>query len=148
MASTVTAADLTVTITESYTLNSVVYGNTVNKIFSSKGQVDQRIMSVATTEKTLFNFASADSAGTGVATDYAYFRVTNLDDTNFISLRLYNGDDSFWIKLAAGESFLLMNNEIDAIADSSTFGSFEDITSILGTANAAACDVEFMCVTA
>jgi hypothetical protein len=41
-----------------------------------------------------------------------------------------------------------MNNEIDAIADSSTFGSFEDITSILGTANTAACDVEFMCVTA
>ena len=148
MASTVTAADLTVTITESYTLNSVVYGNTVNKIFSSKGQVDQRIMSVATTEKTLFNFGSADSAGTGVTTDYAYFRVTNLDDTNFISLRLYNGDDSFWIKLAAGESFLLMNNEIDAIADSSTFGSFEDITSILGKADTEACDVEFMVATA
>jgi len=149
MASTVTAADLTVTITESYTLNSVVYGNTVNKIFSSKGQVDQRIMSVSTTtERTLFNFGSVDSAGTGVASNYVYFRVTNLDDTNFVSLRLYNGDDSFWIKLAAGESLLLMNNEIDAIADSSTFGSFEDITSILGTANAAACDVEFMCVTA
>lgn len=148
MASTVTAADLLVTITESYTLNNVSYGNTTTKTFSSKGQVDQRIMSVATTEKTLFNFSSVDSAGTGVAVDYVYFRVTNLDDTNYISLRLYNGDDSFWIKLAAGDSLLLMNNEIDAIAESSTFGAFEDITSILGTANTAACDVEFMAVTA
>mgnify|MGYP003637740874 FL=1 len=149
MASTVTAADLLVTITESYTLNNVSYGNTTTKTFSSNGQVDQRIMNVSTTtERTLFNFGSVDSAGTGVATNYVYFRVTNLDDTNFVSLRLYNGDDSFWIKLAAGESLLLMNNEIDAIADSSTFGSFEDITSILGTANTAACDVEFMCVTA
>ena len=40
-----------------------------------------------------------------------------------------------------------MNNEIDAIADSVTFGSFEDITSILGKADTAACDVEFMAVT-
>ena len=44
MASTVTAADLTVTITESYTLNNVSYGNTTNKVFTSKGQVDQRII--------------------------------------------------------------------------------------------------------
>ena len=45
MASTVTAADLLVTITESYTLNNVSYGNTTTKTFSSNGQVDQRIMS-------------------------------------------------------------------------------------------------------
>ena len=53
MASTVTAANLTVTIVESYTLNGVAYGNTVEKTFTSKGQVDQRIMNVATSEKTL-----------------------------------------------------------------------------------------------
>ncbi len=148
MASTVTAANLTVTIVESYTLNGVAYGNTVEKTFTSKGQVDQRIMNIATTEKTLFNWGAADDAGTGVALDYAYFRVTNLDDTNFITLRVYNGDDSFWYKLAAGDSMMLMNNEMDAIADSTTFGSFEDITSISGTANSAACDVEFIAVTA
>jgi hypothetical protein len=148
MASTVTAADLTVTITESYTLNGVSYGNTTNKVFTSKGKVDQRIMSVGTSETSMFNFAGLDSAGTGVATDYVYFRVTNLDDTNFVNLRVYNGDDSFWLKLAAGESLLLMNNEIDAADNSTTFGSFEDITSILGTADTAACDVEFMVVTA
>jgi len=147
MASTVTAADLTVTITESYTLNNVSYGNTTNKVFTSKGQVDQRIMSVATTETALFNWESADSAGSGVAANYVYFRVTNLDDTNFVTLRLYNGADSFWLKLAAGESLLLMNNEMDAITGS-TFGALADITSVLGKADTAVCDVEFIAVTA
>jgi hypothetical protein len=147
MASTVTAANLTVTVVESYTLNGVVYGNTVEKTFTSKGQVDQRIMSVATSEKTLFNWSTADDAGTGVKTDYAYFRVTNLDDTNFVTLRLYNGADSFWFKLAAGESLLLMNNEMDAITGTS-FGALADITLVAAQANTAACDVEFIAVTA
>jgi hypothetical protein len=147
MASTVTAANLTVTIVESYTLNGVAYGNTVEKTFTSKGQVDQRIMNVATTEKTLFNWGAADDAGTGVAADYAYFRVTNLDDTNFITLRVYNGADSFWYKLAAGESMMLMNNEMDAITGT-TFGALADITLVAATSDTAACDVEFIAVTA
>ena len=147
MASTVTAANLTVTVIESYTLNGVVYGNTVEKTFTSKGQVDQRIMNVATSEKTLFNWGAADDAGTGVAADYAYFRVTNLDDTNFVTLRLYNGADSFWYKLAAGESMMLMNNEMDAITGTS-FGALADITLVAAQANTAACDVEFIAVTA
>ena len=147
MASTVTAADLTVTITESYTLNGVNYGNSINKIFTSKGQVDQRIMSVATSSTTLFMFDTADSAGTAVAADYVYFRITNLDDTNFVTLRLFNGADSFWIKIAAGESLLLMNNEMDAVTGS-TFGALADISHIYGQSDTAACDVEFMCVTA
>jgi hypothetical protein len=147
MASTVTAANLTVTIVESYTLNGVAYGNTVEKTFTSKGQVDQRIMNVATTEKTLFNWGAADDAGTGVAADYAYFRVTNLDDTNFITLRVYNGADSFWYKLAAGESMMLMNNEMDA-ATGTTFGALADITLVAAKSDTAACDVEFIAVTA
>ena len=147
MASTVTAANLTVTIVESYTLNGVAYGNTVEKTFTSKGQVDQRIMNVATTEKTLFNWGAADDAGTGVAADYAYFRVTNLDDTNFITLRVYNGADSFWYKLAAGESMMLMNNEMDAITGT-TFGALADITLVAAKADTAACDEEFIAVTA
>lgn len=146
MASTVTAADLTVTITESYTLNNVAYGNTTNKVFTSKGQIDQRIMNVSTSSTTLFMFDTADSAGTAVAANYVYFRITNLDDTNFLTLRLFNGADSFWFKIAAGESLLLMNNEMDAVTGS-TFGALADITHIYGQSNTAACDVEFMVVT-
>ena len=147
MATTVTAANLTVTITESYDLNGVSYGNTIEKIYNSKCQVDQRIMSASTAAKTIFNWGAADEAGTGVKANYAYFRVTNLDDTNFVTLRLYNGADSFWFKIAAGESLLLMNNEMDAVTGT-TFGALADITLVETQANTAACDIEFIAVTA
>ena len=39
MATTVTAENLTVTITESYTLNGVSYGNTMNKTYTDNGEV-------------------------------------------------------------------------------------------------------------
>ena len=147
MATTVTAANLTVTITESYDLNGVSYGNTIEKTYTSKGQVDQRIMSASTAAKTIFNWGAADEAGTGVKANYAYFRVTNLDDTNFVTLRLYNGADSFWFKIAAGESLLLMNNEMDAVTGT-TFGALADIALVEAKADTAACDIEFIAVTA
>ncbi len=148
MATTVTTADLTVTITESYTLNGVNYGNTTNKTFSSNGQVLQRIMNVSTSDPAIINFGAADEAGQVAVADYKYFRIKNLDDTNFITLALYNGADSFFYKLAAGDTFLLMNNEMDAIDASRTFGAFADITQIKADADTAACDIEILTVTA
>ena len=147
MATTVTAADCTVTITESYSLNGVTYGNTLNKTFASKGQVLQRIMNVSTSDPAIINFGAADAAGQVRVDDYAYFRITNLDDTNFIMLTLYNGTDSFFYKLKAGDTFLLMDNSMDAIASSTSFGSFVDISQILADADTAACDIEIIAVT-
>ena len=147
MATTVTTADLTVTITESYTLNGVAYGNTSSKTTSSQGQVLQRIMSVSTSDPAILNFGAADAAGQVAVADYKYFRITNLDDTNFINLTLFNGTDSFFYKVAAGDTFVLMNNEMDAIASSTTFGAFADITQIKADANTAACDIEVLMVT-
>tara|TARA_R100001463_G_scaffold1559_3_gene6817 strand:- start:2191 stop:2637 length:447 start_codon:yes stop_codon:yes gene_type:complete len=147
MATTVTAADLTVTVTESYTLNGVAYGNTINKSFSSNGQVLQRIMNVSTSDPRIINFGAADEAGQVTVGDFKYFRITNLDDTNFVMLTLYNGADSFFYKLAAGDVFLLMSNDMDAIASSTSFGAFADITQIKADADTAACDIEILTVT-
>ena len=147
MATTVTAADCTVTITESYSLNGVNYGNTMSKTFASKGQVLQRVMNVSTSDPAIINFGAADAAGQVRVDDYAYFRITNLDDTNFIKLTLYNGADSFFYKLNAGDTFLLMDNSMDAIASSTSFGSFVDISQIKADADTAACDIEIIAVT-
>ena len=147
MATTVTTADLTVTVTESYTLNGVAYGNSINKSFASNGQVLQRIMNVSTSDPAILNFGSADAAGQVTVGDFKYFRITNLDDTNFVMLTLYNGADSFFYKLLAGDVFLLMSNDMDAIDASTTFGAFADITQIKADADTAACDIEIMAVT-
>ena len=147
MATTVTAANCTVTITEAYELNGVSYGNTKSKTFTSKGKVLQRIMNVSTSDPAIINFGAADSAGQVTVGDYAYFRISNLDDTNFIMLTLFNGSDSFFYKLLAGDTFVLMSNEMDAIDASTTFGAFADITQIKADADTAACDIEIMAVT-
>ena len=89
MATTVQAADLQVTITESYSLNGVSYGNTVNKVFSSNGEIVQRVMAIQSQGRganwtDILNFGAADSAGQVDVSNYKYFRITNLDDTNFL----------------------------------------------------------------
>lgn len=148
MATTVTAADLVVTISESYSLNGVTYGNNISKTFTSQGEVIQRIMSVSTSFPDILYTSTVDGRGQIVVNDWAYFRITNLDDTNFVTLRLYNGTDSQFFKLEAGESFFLMSPDIDAVCESTTFSAFADITQIAADADTAACDVEFLMVTA
>ena len=153
MATTVTAENLTVRITEEYTLNGVSYGNTMNKTYTSNGEVYQRIMTIAAGSRgsawtDIINFGAADDAGQADITNYKYFRVKNLDDTNFLELRVTGTADSFFVKIKAGETFLLMDNEIDAVASSTTIGTLTDITQIGANANTDAIDIEFIVVTA
>ena len=148
MASTVTAASATINISENITLNGVTYGNTISKTFQSQGEVIQRIMSIATSYTDIFHTSSADGRGQIVAADWCYFRITNLDDTNFITLRLYDGTDSQFFKLESGESFFLMSPDIDVDASGTTFNSFGDITQIAADADTAVCDVEVLMITA
>jgi len=153
MATTVTAENLTVTITESYTLNGVSYGNTMNKTYTNNGEVYQRVMAITAQTRgsawtNIINFGASDSAGQADITNYKYFRITNLDDTNFLELRVTGTADSFFVKIKAGESFLLMDNEIDAVASGTTVGTLTDITQIAANANTDGVDIEFVAVTA
>jgi len=152
MATTVTAANLTVTITEQYTLNGVSYGNTMNKTYTDNGEVYQRVMAIESDAgrsswTNIINFGAADAAGIADITNYKYFRIKNLDDTNFLELRVTGTADSFFVKIKAGESFLLMDNEIDAVASSTTIGTLTDITQIAAIADTDGVDIEFVCVT-
>ena len=148
MATTVTAANCTITITESYTLNGVSYGNTTNKTYTSQGEVIQRVMSIATAFTEIFNATTIDGRGQVVVNDWAYFRITNLDDTNFLTLRLYDSTDSQFFKIEAGESFFLMSPEIDIDASGTTFNAFSDVNEIGAIADTAQCDVEVLMITA
>ena len=113
----------------------------------------QRIMTIAADSErgswtNIINFGAADAAGIADITNYKYFRIKNLDDTNFLELRVTGTADSFFVKIKAGETFLLMDNEIDAVASSTTIGTLTDITQIAANADTDAIDIEFVCVTA
>ena len=157
MATIIEPADLTVTITEAYSLNGVDYGNTMSKVYLSNGQVSQRVMSVyGGVERSVFTnilaLGTLDSQGQVVKLDYKYFRITNLDDTDTLNLRIFNDTEYFAFEVLPSSSLLLMDAGTDSPATSSTVLAFSDITAIAGqssnTAADSSIDVEFVMVTA
>ena len=156
MATTIVPSDLTVTITESYSLNGVSYGNTMNKTYTSNGQVSQRVMSVyGGTDRTIFTNILAldtlDGQGQVVKLDYKYFRITNLDTVDTLNLRIFNGTEYIVIEVAPASSFLLMDAGTDSPATRTTAVALEDIEAIAGQSNnttaSSSIDVEFVMVT-
>ena len=157
MATTVVKSNLTVTITESYTLNGVAYGNTMNKTYETNGQVSQRVMSVAGSTvgedtnvfTTILSLDTIDAKGQVVRADYKYFRITNLDTVNELNLRFYNNSDYVAVKVLPASSFLLMDNGIDTPANATATLAIADIYDIVGKSSSttAAIDVEFIMVT-
>jgi len=155
MATTIVPSDLIVTITEAYTLNGVSYGNTMNKTYTSNGQVSQRVMSItANVDRTIFvdilALGTEDSQGQVVKADYKYFRITNLDTANTLYLRVYNGTEYIVIEVAPASSFLLMDAGTDSPATSTTAVVLEDIQAIAGqsSSDTESIDIEFVMVTA
>tara|TARA_R110000796_G_scaffold145094_1_gene261728 strand:- start:71 stop:538 length:468 start_codon:yes stop_codon:yes gene_type:complete len=155
MATTIVPSDLNVTITESYTLNGVDYGNTMNKTYTSNGQVSQRVMSItANVSKSIFvdilALGTEDSQGQVVKADYKYFRITNLDTTNTLILRIYNGTEYIASEVAPASSFLLMDAGTDSPATSATAVTLKDIEAIAGQSSSIteSIDIEFVMVTA
>ena len=112
-------ADLTVTITESVTLNSVDQGATTSLTIGSVVETFKRIVSCPT-DTTIATFRSTPSDGSlsdGAldVEDVRYIRVTNLDSTNPVNLSLQvdageddsAADESCTILLEAGKSFIM-----------------------------------------
>ena len=155
MASTVTAADLKVKITEEIILNGKDQGGTTELTIGSINEISKRIITITTAESTIATFSAAvASAGNYVAADVRYIRFTNKDDTNFITLTFRNQDnDEAAIKLDAGQSFVWNgdnDNGMTAVfnatqdADAASDTAFGSLTNIQADANSDSCDLEML----
>lgn len=132
MASTITAASMTVTITESITLNGQAQGGTNSFSVGSVNEIYKRIVTcVDDTDCTIATFQTATSTSDGAIDleDVRYIRVTNLDDTNSMNLSLQiagaeggTANMSTTILVEAGKSFI-MGSPHDGIATDSTGAS-------------------------
>jgi len=143
MASTVTSADMTVNIAESVTLNGVDQGGSHTLTISNVNEVVRRIMTVPTSEVDIFGLSSANGQGDMDRAGFAYLRITNLDDTNFVRLRV-NEDtgDTFDVKIEAGKSFMLTADKVEVNTTGAGFSAFVDIDQISAQADTAAVDLE------
>ena len=94
MASTITAADLKVKITEEVILNGKDQGGTTELTIASIANAVKRIVNIGTDEIGLLGFGTAYNtelsktylAGQFDEDTVRYIRITNLDDTNHIVL--------------------------------------------------------------
>ena len=149
MTTTITAADLTVTLTEAVMLNGYDQGSKNVQTISDVTEVNKRILVVTTTEATILTFGAAMAGGTYVVGDVKYMRFTNLDDTNFIVLTFANeNDDEAAIKVDAGNSFVVFGDNSGGMADvmdakdSALSLSLGDMKSVTADADTASCDLE------
>lgn len=136
-------ATLSVTITESVTLNGSERGSTNTTDITGISQVSNRVMKVGTTEQSLILFDTAEGAGQFADSSVDYLRVTNLDSTNFVTLRMTSGDDEYFVKIAPGDSYVLFETVMDADDDSgAAVATLTNIDSIKAKADTLACNVE------
>ena len=148
MASTVTAATLTVTISESITLNGVSRDSSSTASITRIRDISNRIIEVtnATNGTQLLKVAAnaaAVGAGTYDKTAVKYVRITNLDDTNYIILQFTDEGTHHWeVKLDAGKSYVIGDtSSVDDQADIDNY-SASALTLIAAKADTASCDVE------
>jgi hypothetical protein len=148
MANTITAQNLVVTISEAITLNNQAINSENQLTIANISQVDKRFVSVPTSEITIMSFGAANAAGTFIAANIKYIRITNKDDTNYVRIRVSkSGADTFDTKLEAGKSFIMGNTSESVSATAVSFSTFVDATSISAQANTAAVEIEYFVAT-
>ena len=137
-------ANLTVTLTESVTLNGSVRGSTNQLTITGIEQVMERIVTIpgsadTTVLLTKQTVASSDSAID--IQDTKYIRITNLDSTNSVTLSLQidaheddsAADESCSILLEAGKTFMMgtPHDSIGVNDNSANLTPTHDLESIL-----------------
>ena len=154
-------ADLKVTTREELILNGYDQGATNTLTISGINELSKRIVTATTTEAGLLGFLSALSnvgvtankvgylAGILDDGDVRYIRITNLDDSNHITLTFRDEDNTeFRMKVDAGHSFIYPGDNSGGVVDtmkaagSALASGLADLVDITVDAVTASCDVE------
>ena len=149
MTSTLTAATMTVTITESINLNGTNQGATNTLSLASIAEVSKRIVNVPASEVEVVAMSTAVAAGTFVESTVKYIRLTNLDDTNHITLTFKDEDNTeFAVLLDKGQTFIYNGDIAGGVVNTMHAGgsaltvSLNDLVNVTALADTAACDME------
>ena len=150
MTTTLTAATLTVTVTEAVSLNGYDQGSKNTLTSASINEVNKRIVTVPASEIEVVAMSTANASGTFIEGDVRYMRFTNLDDTNHLTLTFKNeNNDEFAVKLDKGQSFIYnadlsggVVDTMDGIDGTGLTLSLGDLVNVTALADTAACDLE------
>ena len=131
MASTLTPAPLNVTIREQITMNGTDYGGITRYTVNNISEISRRLVTTNGTSSTeIIRFQPSASAGQFINTDVRYLRITNLDDTNFATLRFQgSASTDYSFRLDPTGSFLLMTTQ-DSGSTNAGVTKYADISGI------------------
>jgi hypothetical protein len=152
MASTLTTATMTVTVSESITINGKNQGSTNTLSIPAIANVSKRIVNVPNSEVEIVAMSTAVGSGTFNEADVLYIRITNLDDANHVGLIFKNEhNDEFGVKLDKGQTFIYNGDLAGGVVDTMdaqdggadlAANTFGDLVNITAYADSAACDIE------
>jgi len=149
MATTVVQAPMTVSLSEQVTVNGKEYGNSVPYTITSIQKIDQRIMTITSAaEMNVIEFVAPgtpEGPGKFAQANVAFIRIKNLDDTNFVRIRMIDtGGETFDIKLEAKGVFIIHSNNIRANVTGAAFAApFSRADFIAAQADTANVDIEY-----
>ena len=150
MATKLTASTLKVTINENIILNGKNQGSTNVLNIPNIATISKRIIDVPASEVEIIAMSTAVASGTFIESDVLYIRITNLDDTNHVTLTFKNeNDDEFAVKLDKGQTFIYNGDMAGGVVDTMdgidgtglTLG-LGDLVNVTALADTAAVDLE------
>lgn len=107
---------MTVTIQEELTINGKDRGNKNSISINSVTETFNRVLTVTNTEQTILEFqATNPSGGAFVDATMQYLRITNLDASNTVDLRIQDTANTkeYFVQIGASESYILFNDKMD-----------------------------------
>ena len=147
MASTLSNATLTVTVTENLTLNGSDHGSTKKMTIAGVNEISKRIITTLTTGTQIYKgHETVASFGQFIYGNVKYIRITNLDDTNPVAIHIEDTSNTTYAQflVPAGHVFYL-TDAAGSYGDNSTAatptGNIERIDALASTA---AVDVEIL----
>lgn len=134
-------ATLTVTIKEEVVLNGNEHGSENIIDIGNVDSMFERLIDCTVAEVPLLSFGSTVTGDTFVDDTVKYLRITNLDDTNYVTLRVLGASKEYFVVLEPKNSYVLFNDDMDANATGSQTASISFIDEIKAAANTATCQL-------
>ena len=121
MASTITSGTVTVSITETVSLNSTAYDAINTLTIANINEVSQRIITIpGQTVTELLEFAAGPGRGKFVSSNIQYIRITNLDDANSLAVNTQSSASNNFQLVTPGRSWMIGSVDASIMATGST----------------------------
>ena len=125
-------------------------GGDLNITIEDISYSDNRVLRIPSgSESTLFDLSNVVGAGQFVTSSLKYARITNIDTTSSINLKVSSSTEQLNFKVTAGDSFMLSTSNITGsiLSGSDAVFTYGDIASLKVEPSGSSAKVEYIIAT-